>query len=312
MWEEIGEIVLWMVLAAVLGGVVGLLLAIGSVRFRRRPAVHTFPAVVARPTHGDAVAAREEDDRAARLAALETDVKGARAEAARLERELEPARLREEELAATIASLERQIRAAEETTGTRDATIAELESSIEVLREELARRDDRIAVLAQPVGPAAAATGTVSRRDGPPPPPPAPASLADTGDVEEIQGIGPAYGSRLRAAGAPTIRLLLERGSTEAGRKELAKAASIRPALILTWVNHADLMRVPGIDPQAAELLEAAGVDSPAELARRNPANLAERLARVNADKHLVPVTPPLPRVEGWVEAAARLSKDRG
>ena len=48
--------------------------------------------------------------------------------------------------------------------------------------------------------------------------------------------------------------------------------------LILEWVNHADLWRINGVGSEYSDLLEAAGVDSPAELAQRNAANLAPDL----------------------------------
>ena len=48
---------------------------------------------------------------------------------------------------------------------------------------------------------------------------------------------------------------------------------------ILAWVNRADLIRIPGVGSQYSDLLEAAGVDSPAELARRNAGNLATTFA---------------------------------
>ena len=44
----------------------------------------------------------------------------------------------------------------------------------------------------------------------------------------------------------------------------------ISSTLILEWVNHVDLMRIKGVGSEYSDLLEAAGVDSPAELAQRN------------------------------------------
>ena len=52
---------------------------------------------------------------------------------------------------------------------------------------------------------------------------------------------------------------------------------------ILKWVNHVDLMRIPGVGSEYSDLLEAAGVDSPAELAQRNAANLAQTFLKLDA-----------------------------
>ena len=86
--------------------------------------------------------------------------------------------------------------------------------------------------------------------------------------IEEIEGIGPAYGAKLTAAGVTTTEQLLERGASRKGRTELAGTTGITDTLILEWVNHADLMRIKGVGSEYSDLLEAAGVDSPAEIGR--------------------------------------------
>jgi hypothetical protein len=55
---------------------------------------------------------------------------------------------------------------------------------------------------------------------------------------------------------------LLVRCGTPAGRKDIAGRTGISETLLLWWANHVDLMRISGIGPQYAELLEASGVDS--------------------------------------------------
>ena len=61
-------------------------------------------------------------------------------------------------------------------------------------------------------------------------------------------------------------------------------------------MNHADLLRVVGVSPDAAELLEAAGVDSVPELAQRNVENLVTALAETNEARNLVRQVPSTPR----------------
>ena len=90
--------------------------------------------------------------------------------------------------------------------------------------------------------------------------------------IQEIEGIGPAYAAKLQQASIATVGDLIEHAATRKGRDELAATTSIDRDLILEWVNHADLMRIKGVGPEYSDLLEAAGVDSPAELAQRNPA----------------------------------------
>ncbi|MFC1835708.1 DUF4332 domain-containing protein, partial [Thermodesulfobacteriota bacterium] len=78
--------------------------------------------------------------------------------------------------------------------------------------------------------------------------------------IEDIEGIGPVYGEKLRAAGIRTTGELLERGHDPKGRKEIAAQTDLDSSQILKWTNLSDLMRITGIGPQFSELLEAAGV----------------------------------------------------
>ncbi len=127
--------------------------------------------------------------------------------------------------------------------------------------------------------------------------------------LEFIEGIGPAYAEKLRAAGIASTEALLKKGSTPQGRKEIAEATGISPDLILTWVNHADLHRIKGIGSEYAELLEQAGVDTVPELARRNPENLYKALVAINEEKKLVRRLPTLKQVEDWVNQAKALPR---
>jgi predicted RNA-binding protein with RPS1 domain/predicted flap endonuclease-1-like 5' DNA nuclease len=127
--------------------------------------------------------------------------------------------------------------------------------------------------------------------------------------VEYIEGIGPVYGQKLREAGILTPGDLLRQGATPQGRRDLAEQTGINGQLILRWVNHADLYRIPGVNDQYAELLEVAGVDTVVELATRNAANLHTRLEGVNQEKNVAPELPALSDVENWIEQAKQLSR---
>lgn len=127
--------------------------------------------------------------------------------------------------------------------------------------------------------------------------------------LTEVEGIGPAYAEKLRAAGVATTEALLERGCDRGGRDALAEATGISGALILRWVNQADLFRIDGVGEQYAELLEAAGVDSVPELAQRNAASLQAKLADANAERNLVRQVPVESQVARWIEEAKALPR---
>lgn len=127
--------------------------------------------------------------------------------------------------------------------------------------------------------------------------------------IEQISGIGPVYGERLRSMGIQTTEALLRAGATPEGRQELAEKIGVSADTVLKWVNRADLMRIGGIGEQYSDLLEAAGVDTVPELARRNPENLHQKLAEINAEKRLVRRLPNQDMVANWIEQAKSLER---
>ncbi len=163
------------------------------------------------------------------------------------------------------------------------------------------------AAAAAPVAAAAATT--------PVPPPAAPAPVPASVDdhhlgIEDVEGIGPAEAEKLAAAGISTTDALLAAGAKPDGRQKIAEATGISHAKILEWVNHVDLMRINGVGSEYSDLLEAAGVDSPAELAQRNPANLAVTVQEVVAARPgIVRRVPSEAELAAWIDQAAKLDK---
>ena len=124
-----------------------------------------------------------------------------------------------------------------------------------------------------------------------------------------IEGIGPALAERLQQAGIRSTEALLKKGSTPAGRKEIAASTALDAKRVLKFVNHADLMRVRGVGGEYSELLEAAGVDSVPELATRNATSLAAKMAEVNLARKLVRAVPSTSMVADWVAQAKSLPR---
>ena len=126
--------------------------------------------------------------------------------------------------------------------------------------------------------------------------------------IIDVEGIGAANAAKLEAAGVATTEDLLSTGGSARGREVLAAATGISAKQLLEWVNHADLMRLDGVGSEYAGLLEAAGVDSPAELANRNAANLATTFQEVVAARpSLVRRIPSEETVAGWIAQAKGL-----
>ena len=128
--------------------------------------------------------------------------------------------------------------------------------------------------------------------------------------IDEVEGIGATYAAKLSSAGVSTTDDLLMAGATPSGRSKLETATGISGLLLLEWVNHVDLMRIPGVGSEYSDLLEAAGVDSPAELAQRNAANLAQTFQEVIAARpSMVRRIPSEATLREWIAAAAAMPK---
>jgi len=97
-------------------------------------------------------------------------------------------------------------------------------------------------------------------------------------------------------------------GKSPAGRKELAARVGVDQKELLEVLNRADLARVQGIGEVYSNLLENAGVDTVAELAKRVPANLHAKLAE-QAQKGDARRAPTLSQVEDWVKQAKELGR---
>ena len=127
--------------------------------------------------------------------------------------------------------------------------------------------------------------------------------------LDTIEGIGPAISAKLEEAGVTSCEGLLEAGASKKGRAEIAEKSGVSEGQVLKFVNHADMMRIKGVGGEYAELLECSGVDTVPELAQRNAANLAAKMAEVNEEKKLVRSLPSESQVEGWVAQAKDLPR---
>jgi predicted flap endonuclease-1-like 5' DNA nuclease len=127
--------------------------------------------------------------------------------------------------------------------------------------------------------------------------------------IEDLEGVGEALGQKFREAGIKDTDTLLTGSKKPAQRKHLAEKTGISEKMILKFANMVDLYRINGIGSEYSELLEAAGVDTVPDLARRNPQNLAQKIAEVNDVKKLARRIPTESEITKWVDQAKKLPR---
>lgn len=127
--------------------------------------------------------------------------------------------------------------------------------------------------------------------------------------IEDLEGIGKGFGSRLRALDIVTTHDLLETCATPQAQQSVARRMDLEDFVVRKWVCMADLMRVAGVTGNFAELLEACSIYSVQRLAEQEPGKLVSVMADVN-EKENRSLTVPKPNIVAkWVEEAKTLPR---
>ncbi len=124
----------------------------------------------------------------------------------------------------------------------------------------------------------------------------------------ELFGVREDLAEKLQAEGLGDTDKLLAAATTPKAREELAAKLGVDSKEVLEMANRADLARIKGIGTVYSDLLEWAGVDTVAELARRNPENLYTKIGEVAAE-HFVKRLPRAEDVANWVAQAKELPR---
>src|SRR6266852_4984139 len=91
-----------------------------------------------------------------------------------------------------------------------------------------------------------------------------------TSSLSDLDGLGPSFAVKMKKVGIRTTEKLLESAKSLKGRQMLAERTEIDQEQLLRVANLIDRMRIKGVGPEYAELLEAAGVVTIRELGYRN------------------------------------------
>ena len=125
--------------------------------------------------------------------------------------------------------------------------------------------------------------------------------------IIEIIGINEKQANLLEKEGFGNVEDLLPLTTNQI--KKLAKKIGVSAKLLDSWQEHADLMRIDGVDPKIANALNLVGIDSVKEFARRNAKSLVSKLKELKKEKlKALTKTPTVNEVQKWINGAKSLS----
>ncbi len=129
-------------------------------------------------------------------------------------------------------------------------------------------------------------------------------NLTSQDEPEKVKGIGPRLGKELRAMGITNVGELLI-----ADPEAVAEKTRTSPEMAKHLQATAQLLMVPGIDENDAELLKEAGVNSIKELADQDPIQLSskiEEVAKIYVEQGRIPENekPTIEEILSWIKQA--------
>ncbi|MBY8984382.1 MAG: DUF4332 domain-containing protein [Candidatus Lokiarchaeota archaeon] len=91
--------------------------------------------------------------------------------------------------------------------------------------------------------------------------------------------------------------------------RSLARKIGVSVKLLDTWQEHADLMRIEGVNPKLANALNMIGIDSLKEFAQRNPKNALEKLKLLKKENpKIITKIPTLKVIEDLIIKAEKIA----
>jgi len=125
------------------------------------------------------------------------------------------------------------------------------------------------------------------------------------GDVPKL--ISAEDAEKLKKGGVSTTEEMLLKAAKPKDRKALAKATGLPAATIMTIAHRCELLRIKGIGSEMVVLLEAAGVNTSAELAKKDAPGLTAAADAANKAKKITDKPPTEPQFQDWIEQAKAL-----
>lgn len=132
--------------------------------------------------------------------------------------------------------------------------------------------------------------------------------------INEIKGILPDQVTKLKKEGIDSTIKLLEKGYKPELRKSLAARTGVSEMIISRMVNQADLMRIDGVDPHYANLLDNLGISSITTMSRKTVKDIQLLITQKKSalQSRNIIIFPDEKLIKKWVEDLKTLEKFTG
>jgi len=124
----------------------------------------------------------------------------------------------------------------------------------------------------------------------------------------EIIGLEEKHAKLLEKEGVKSVEELVPLSYSQL--RKIARKIGVSVKILDTWQEHADLMRIEGVNPKLANALNLIGIDSLKEFAYRNPKNTLEKLKLLKKDNPKINTKiPTLTIIEGLIKTAKKIAE---
>lgn len=132
--------------------------------------------------------------------------------------------------------------------------------------------------------------------------------------INEIKGILPDQINKLKKEGIDSTIKLLEKGYKPELRKTLSIRTGISEMILTRFVNQADLMRIDGVDPHYANLLDNIGITSLLTMSRKTFKDILSLIAQKKSilQSRSILIFPDEKLVKKWMDDLKTLEKFTG
>ncbi len=134
-------------------------------------------------------------------------------------------------------------------------------------------------------------------------------SRAGSHPLTDLDDLSSEQLAMFRRLGIETTAQLLTHISSDDGKSTLLAQTGLTEEELTRLTEIADLLRIPGISSPIANLLQASGIHSVADMTGKQAYRLALKLKRVNAERQLLSTAPGASIISLWINAATMMER---